>query len=229
MNKANMLLAFLQKNCRVTEPLPSSEGEQFDFYRHFINKLPKECINESFLKIEDMFLTENLKQKTIISVEKQIESMKLCDGEACEFSADAVLSFLNEGNDKSIYLYGGTRLKNAIAASLNDKDMSVTKANNVHYSGVISAVLPSVDTKLTSVILGKITEKYAFALDIARDNKLKALVLCLPNVQNTILCSRVADAIIGTIKQHEYFKNVKLVLLAPTNSVLSVYKSKLGV
>ena len=61
---------------------------------------------------------------------------------AAFFSADAVLSFLNDGSDKSIYLYGGTRLKTAVAHAISGKDIAVTKANNVKFSGVISAQRP---------------------------------------------------------------------------------------
>ena len=134
MTKSNMLLSFLQKNCKIVEPIPVSAEEQFDFYKRCVNKLPKECVTENFLKIEDIFLTETLKSKTIISVKNQTETVMLKSGEACEFSADAVLSFLNEGNDKSVYLYGGTRLKNAVALALRDKEIAITKANNVFYS-----------------------------------------------------------------------------------------------
>lgn len=158
-----------------------------------------------------------------MSAQNQSQPFLVEIGEAAFYNADAVLSFLNEGNDKSVYLYGGTRLKNAVAVALCGKETVVTKANNIHYKCVVSAILPKIDLKLTSVILQKITAKYQFALDLAKANNLKSMVLCLPNIENTLVCSRVADAIITTIKQHEYTSNLKLVLLAPSHTVLGVY------
>ncbi len=223
-----MLLSFLQKNCNIAEQIPTSPQEQFDFYRRWVNKLPNECANESFLKIEDGFLKDALKEKTIFSVKNQKDTVALKSGEAVDFEADAVLSFLNDGNDKSVYLYGGTRFKNAVASALKGKEIAVTKANNINYKGVISGILPPIELKLTSIILNSIIEKYKFVLDVAKENSLQSLVLCLPNIENLLLCSKLADAIISTIKQHEYAKNIKLVLLAPSDTVLGVYKSKLN-
>ena len=228
MDKSLMLLSFLQKNCNIEEQIPNTPQERFDFYRRWVNKLPNKYANESFLRIEDGFLIDALKEKTIFSAKNQEEMVVLKSGEAVCFEADAVLAFLNDGNDKSVYLYGGTRMKNAVANALKGKDTAVTKANNINYKGVISCILPKIDLKLTSVILNNITEKYKFALNVAKENSLQSLVLCLPNIENPLLCSKLADAIISTIKQHEYAKNIKLVLLAPSDTVLGVYKSKLN-
>ena len=228
MNKSNMLLSFLQKNCRVIEAVPATPAEQFDFYKRWINKLPKECINDSFLKIEDVFLVDALNLKDIVCAEKLTDNLTLQVGEAAFYKADAVLCFLNGGNDKSVYLYGGTRLKGNVATLIKDNQIVVNKANNVHYSGIISAVLPDIDAKLTSVILEKITDKYTFALNVARDNKLKSMVLCLPVIDNPLLSNRVADGIISAVKQHPYSKEVKILLLAANEGVYNIYKTKVG-
>lgn len=226
MNKSQILLSFLQKNCALITPVPTVEKERFEYYKGAINKLPPQYINESFLKIEDVYLTDTLQKEDIVSVEGLDALITVSQNKAAFFSADAVLSFLNDGSDKSIYLYGGTRLKTAVAHAISGKDIAVTKANNVKFSGVISAQLPSIDLKLTSVILKEITDKYTFALDVAMNNKLKTLVLTLPNIENAVLCSRVADAILGVIKQHVYTKQLKIVLSAPNSKVFDVYKSK---
>lgn len=228
MDKSQILLSFLQKNCGITEPIPESDKERFEYYKGAINLLPQKYINESFLKVEDGYLADLLHKKEITSVSASDTPLTVVMKEAACFSADAVLSFLSEGADKSIYLYGGTRLKSTVLAAISGKDIAVTKANNVFYKGVISAVLPKIDSKLTSVVLGNITEKYRFALDLARDNKLNSLVLCVPTVDNLTINNRIAIAIVNEIKSHPYYNSLKIVLVVSGTISYSIYKKAVG-
>lgn len=63
MDKSLMLLSFLQKNCNIEEQIPNTPQERFDFYKRWVNKLPKESVSEGFLKVEDGFLSDVLKEK----------------------------------------------------------------------------------------------------------------------------------------------------------------------
>lgn len=228
MDKSQILLSFLQKNCGITAPIPSTAEECFEYYKGAINKLPLKYVNESFLKIEDGYLSELLQKGNIISVSDLAADITVSQNQAAYFRADAVLSFLNEGNDKSVYLYGGTRLKQTVANAILSKDVAVVAANNIYYNGVISAVLPKIDSKLTSVVLGNITGKYRFALDLARNNNLKALVLCVPTVDNLLINSRIATAVVNEIKSHPYYNSLKIVLSAPDTASYGIYKKAVG-
>ncbi len=228
MNKSQILLEFLQKNCKTLVPIPQSEAERFEYYKSVINKLPTECVNESFLSIEDGYLKEELAGKEITDVAKSVKNISVRETFAAFFEADAVLSFLSVSCDKSAYLYGGTRLKQAVSSAIAGKEIAVTKANNLYYKAVISAVLPKIDSKLTSVVLGDITQKYRFALDLAKENKLNSLVLCVPKVDNTLINDRIAMAIINEIRSHQYYNSLKIVLSVPNMAGYGVYKRAIG-
>ncbi len=228
MNKSQILLEFLQKNCNLNSPIPQSDGERFEYYRTAINKLPNACVSESFLKIEDGYLKEELNKNVIIDVEKSIDNISANENSAAFLAADAVLAFLSATTDKSVYLYGGTRLKQAVLTAISGKEIAVTKANNVNYKGVISAVLPRIDSKLTSVILESITEKYRFALDLAMDNKLSSVVLCVPNSDNALINARIAANVVKEIKAHPYHNSLKIALSTPDAATYSIYKKEIG-
>lgn len=228
MNKSQILLEFLRKNCKIEADIPQSEEERFEYYMAAINKIPTECASESFLRIEDGYLKEELGKKEIIDAAKGCNNISINENFAAHFKADAVLSFLSVGGDKSVYLYGGTRLKQAVSLALAGKEIAVTKANNVNYKGVISAVLPNIDSKLTSGILQSITNKYRFALDLAMDNKLESVVLCVPRVDNTLLSDRIATTIVNEIKSHPYYNSLKIVLSAPDAVSFGTYKKAIG-
>ena len=220
MNKSQLLLEFLQKNCKIELPIPQSESERFGYYKALINKLPKASVNESFLKIEDGYLKDELKKHEIIDVAACPENISAKNHPAAFCRADAVLSPLSVCADRSVYLYEGTRLKRELTL---DKTV-VHKANNVCYKGIITTALPEIDSRLTSVILNSITEKYIYALNIARDNNLGTLVLCVPHIDNALINTRVAAAIYNTIISHTYRPKLKIVICVDNQTTLNVYE-----
>ncbi len=224
MEKSQILLDYLKKHCEISEEIPVTEKEQFLFYCSAVNKLPNCAVTESFLKIEDAYLSEQIRKNDISDIGKETAPLSAVKKSAAFFRADAVLSFVTQGNDKSVYLYGGTRLKMQVSKVLSKDNITVTKANNLFYKGVISARLPEVTAKITSVILSDITEKYKFALNTAESLNLESIVLCVPNVENKLIESRIATAIINEIRSHTVYKKVKIVLAVTNDNSFHTYQ-----
>lgn len=221
MDKSQILVDYLIKYCGVLDTvLPV--GNAFDFYKSNVNKLPQSAITESFLKIEDSFLRNILKTKEIYDTDKAECYLKIIKKEAAFFKADAVLSFASGGQDKSVYLYGGTRLKTQVANALSKDKMAVTKGEPLFYKGIVSSVIAPI-TKITSVVLGDINDKYKYILDMAHNLRLSTLVLTVPNVDNALFENRVAESIIGVIKSHKVYGKVKIVLSVNNEQTFTIF------
>ncbi len=221
MEKSQILTDYLKKYCGSSDTV-LRDGDVFDFYKSNVNKLPKEAITDSYLKIEDGFLKDILKTKEIFDTEKSECGLKIVKKEAAFFKADAVLSFAKGGQDKSVYLYGGTRLKTQVANALSTEKIAVTKGENLFYKGVVSTLVLPV-TKITSVVLGDITDKYKYILDMVDSLHLGTLVLTVPYVENTLLENRVAESIINEIKSHKVYKKIKIILAISDEQSFTTY------
>ncbi len=220
MNKSQLLLEFLQKSCKLISPIPHSESERFEYYKAAIKKLPAEFINESFLRVEDGYLREELKREDIKEVSRNAKNICVQMRPAALFSADAVFSFVE---NNSVYLYSGTRFKKQLESEIKNREIVVLKANNIYYKGIINAVLPPINSRLTSVILNSITQKYTYALNVARDNKLQSLVLCVPDIDNADINLRVARAILSSVFSHPYRRCITIVIATNKKETFEIY------
>ena len=227
MEKSQILLEYLKKYLEISEPIPTTEKEKFLFYCSAVNKLPGSAVTESFLKIEDAYLSEQIKRSDIIDVSKKETQLIAVKKEAAFFSADAVLSFVTQCKDKSVYVFGGTRLKTQVVKALAKENITVTKSNNLFYKGVISARLPEITQKLTSVILDEVIKTYKFALDSAESLNLKSMVLCVPSIQNSLIESRIATAVINEIKSHKAYNKVKIVIAVSDDNSFNTYQKQI--
>lgn len=224
MEKLQILLDYLKKHCEIPKKTPVTEDEQFSFYCSAVNKLPSAYVTDGFMKIEDAYLSEQIKKKDIFDANKATVPISVVKKSAAYFRADAALCFVTQENDKSVYLYGGTRLKTQVTKSLSKENITISKANNLFYKGVISARLPEISAKITSVILSETTEKYKYALDTAIGLNLESIVLCVPSVENKLIENRIASAIINEIKLHSAYEKVKIVLAVTTDDSLNIYQ-----
>ncbi len=226
MEKSQVLVDYLKKHCKTFAVITDEDGV-FNFYKENVNRLPQSSITEGFMKIEDGYLKEVLKTKEIYDAQKEKNGISILKKEAAFIRADAVLSFVAGSQDKSVYLYGGTRLKTQVAKEIAAKNITVTKCDNLFYKGVVSARITTEINKITSVVLNDITEKYKYILDTAEQLSLKSLVLTVPQINNKLFEDRVATAIINEIKSHEIYSEIKIIFAITDETSFDTYEKKI--
>jgi len=199
--KRLFLIRFLldeQPKYRNTE-IPSDEAKRKQLLRSLFNIRMPGTIGESFLKVQDEYLQEEIRRKgvTELSDLTPVEpGIYLWQGDITTLACDAIVNAANSGMtgcyqpchnciDNCIHTYAGIQLRNACAEIMKKQgyeeptgQAKITPAYNLPGKFVIHTVGPIVQRELTKRHEEQLASCYRSCLQLAEQNGCKSIAFC---------------------------------------------------
>lgn len=179
--------------------IPTDESEQFQLYRSLVNIRPAKKISREYLQIEDSFLQDMARQKSITSIAdlQPIEkNIYLWKGDITTLQCDAIVNAANSGMtgcyqpchnciDNCIHTFAGVRLRYKCAELMRLQGheeptgkAKITFAYNLPSKFVIHTVGPIVQKNLTLEHCELLKNCYQSCLELAVQNDIKSIAFC---------------------------------------------------
>lgn len=204
MNKLLFLIDYLIKegNYEYNKELENALKENneevlYNYFRYLINiRLPNN-ISEEYLKIEDEYLQERLKNKIITNIEdiKPIrDNLYLWQGDITTLNIDAVVNAANSSMlgcfiplhkciDNAIHSASGTRLRLCLNDIMKGKSEEsgkciITKAFNLPSKYILHTVGPIIQNIVSKKDEEILYNCYKSCLETAKDNNIKSIAFC---------------------------------------------------
>lgn len=204
MNKLLFLIDYLIKegNYEYNKELENALKENneevlYNYFRYLMNiRLPNN-ISEEYLKIEDEYLQERLKNKIITNIEdiKPIrDNLYLWQGDITTLNIDAVVNAANSSMlgcfiplhkciDNAIHSASGTRLRlclnNIMKGKTEDSGKCIiTKAFNLPSKYILHTVGPIIQNIVSKKDEEILYNCYKSCLETAKDNNIKSIAFC---------------------------------------------------
>ena len=204
MNKLLFLIDYLIKegNYKYNKELENALKENneevlYNYFRYLMNiRLPNN-ISEEYLKIEDEYLQERLKNKIITNIEdiKPIrDNLYLWQGDITTLNIDAVVNAANSSMlgcfiplhkciDNAIHSASGTRLRlclnNIMKGKTEDSGKCIiTKAFNLPSKYILHTVGPIIQNIVSKKDEEILYNCYKSCLETAKDNNIKSIAFC---------------------------------------------------
>ena len=204
MNKLLFLIDFLMKEAdyKYDENLinaikENNEEELHNYFRYLMNIRSPYTISEEYLNIEDEYLQERLKNKTIINI-NDIKSINnnwyIWQGDITTLKIDAVVNAANSAMlgcfmplhkciDNAIHSASGTRLRlycNKIMKGNFEKTGSciITPAFNLPSKYILHTVGPIIQNYVSKNDEELLYKCYKSCLETAKNNNIKSIAFC---------------------------------------------------
>lgn len=204
MNKLLFLIDYLIKegnykyNKELEKALEENNEEMlYSYFRYLMNiRLPNN-ISEEYLKIEDEYLQERLKNKIITNIEdiKPIrDNLYLWQGDITTLNIDAVVNAANSSMlgcfiplhkciDNAIHSASGTRLRLCLNNIMKGKTEDtgkciITKAFNLPSRYILHTVGPIIQNSVLKKDEELLYNCYKSCLETAKDNNIKSIAFC---------------------------------------------------
>ena len=208
---------------RIT--IPKKTEEQKLLLRGLMNIRPPRKNNPDFQQIQDSYLTEETRQKGIVTLEELSPiqpGIYVWQGDITTLQCDAIVNAANSGMtgcyqpchnciDNCIHTYAGIQLRNYC----NDMMMKqgheeptgqakITPAFNLLCDHVIHTVGPIVQGKLTKEHEHLLISCYESCLRIADENEVKSIAFCCISTGVFMFPNkRAAELAVQTVKQYK--------------------------
>lgn len=193
------LLAELPQTAKIE--IPENKEEQKRLLRSLMNIRPPRPINDTFLKIQDEYLSEEVKEKGIVDGDALTASsrnprMVLWKGDITTLKADAIVNAANAALrgcfvpchscvDNIIHSISGIQLRLACDELMKKQGYEeptgkakITPAFNLPSRYVIHTVGPIVSGRLTKKQCTELASCYRSCLELAAKNNLKSIAFC---------------------------------------------------
>lgn len=179
--------------------VPSNSLQQKQLLRALMNVRMPSFINEDFLKVQDAYLQEEIKEKGITN-EKDVpvirNGMGLWQGDIITLKCDAIVNAANSGMtgcyipnhtciDNCIHTYAGIQLRNECEELMEKQgceektgQAKITDAYNLPCRYVIHTVGPVVDRIVTEENERQLASCYESCLNLANSNGLESIAFC---------------------------------------------------
>ena len=204
MNKLLFLIDYLIKegNYKYNKELENALKENneevlYNYFRYLMNiRLPNN-ISEEYLKIEDEYLQERLKNKIITNIEdiKPIrDNLYLWQGDITTLNIDAVVNAANSSMlgcfiplhkciDNAIHSASGTRLRLCLNDIMKGKSEEsgkciITKAFNLPSKYILHTVGPIIQNIVSKKDEEILYNCYKSCLETAKENNIKSIAFC---------------------------------------------------
>ena len=204
MNKLLFLIDYLMKEAdyKYDENLinaikENNEEELNNYFRYLMNIRSPYTISEEYLNIEDEYLQERLKNKTIINI-NDIKSINnnwyIWQGDITTLKIDAVVNAANSAMlgcfmplhkciDNAIHSASGTRLRlycNKIMKGNFEKTGSciITPAFNLPSKYILHTVGPIIQNYVSKNDEELLYKCYKSCLETAKNNNIKSIAFC---------------------------------------------------
>ena len=199
--RLNMLLQYLLEEIPYNQrpELPEKEADKERLFRSLRNlRLPKP-VSEEFLHLQDAYLTESLKQRSITSINslKSItRGIYLWQGDITTFQADAIVNAANctllgcfipchHCIDNAIHSAAGVQLREACYQIIQKQGheepigcAQITRGYNLPSTYVIHTVGPTIQNDPSARNCDLLASCYESCLKLAQAKHLKTLVFC---------------------------------------------------
>lgn len=195
------LIEYLVRESQEYEKLviPKGHQEQKHLLRSLMNVRPPEKISEEFLKIQDVYLTEESSKKNIVSLSSltPVESgIYLWQGDITALKADAIVNAANSALlgcfvpchgciDNAIHSAAGIQLRLACYDLMKQQGQEepigrakITKAYNLPCHYVLHTVGPVIYGEVTTEDCEQLRSCYNSCLELADSYNIKSIAFC---------------------------------------------------
>lgn len=205
-------------------PIPSDETEQRAFLRSLINIRRPEKISDEFLRVQDEYLKEILREKGITDYHTLApikEGIYLWQGDITTLACDAIVNAANNGLtgcyqpnhtciDNQIHTYAGVQLRLKCAEIMRAQGLAepvgnakITPAYNLPSTYIIHTVGPAIITTPTADDRASLASCYRASLELALANNLHSIAFCcLSTGEFNFPPHQAAEIAISTVIKH---------------------------
>jgi len=235
---------------RIT--IPSDEAEQRQLLRGLFNVRMPGRIGDEFLRIQDEYLQEELRQKGVTGL-KELTPMEpgiyLWQGDITTLACDAIVNAANSGMtgcyqpchnciDNCIHTYAGIQLRSACAEIMEKQgyeeptgQAKITPAFNLPSRYVIHTVGPIVQGRLTERHEEQLASCYRSCLQLAEENGCKSIAFCcISTGVFGFLQRRAAEIAVETVRTYQAtnHSNIEVIFNVFQNRDDEIYRDLLG-
>lgn len=232
--------------------IPNNVDEQRRLLRSLMNIRKPKPISESFLKIQDEYLKDEISQKGItdISTLKPIQKgIYLWQGDITTLKCDAIVNAANSGLtgcyypchgciDNAIHSYSGIQLRlecNEIMKKQGYEEpigkAKITKAYNLPCKYIIHTVGPIIYSNVSKNDEELLSMCYSSCLEIADKMNLKSIAFCcISTGEYRFPNKKAAEIAIATVKKYKSQNNseIEVIFNVFKNEDYSIYRELLG-
>ena len=204
--------------------IPSSEAGQKQLLRGLMNVRMPEAVDDEFLKIQDEYLTELVKEKGIVSLadlEPLQDGVYLWQGDITRLGVDAIVNAANSGMtgcyhpnhaciDNCIHTFSGVQMRLACAEIMEKQgheeptgQAKITSAYNLPCKYVLHTVGPIIHDSVTEKDETLLASCYRSCLELADKNGLTSIAFCC--ISTGVFCfpnQRAAEIAVKTVKNY---------------------------
>ena len=250
LKKLDFLINYLISERNEKIKIPENENDKFRLYRSLVNIRPAAKASEEFLRAEDEFLTEFIKNKGVINFENLTpikDKIYIWKGDITTLKCGAIVNAANSGMtgcyqpchnciDNCIHTFAGVRLRYKCAEIMHAQgheepagQAKITPAYNLPCEYVIHTVGPIVRGHLTEKHCNLLENCYKNCLKIAVENEIKSIAFCC--ISTGVFGfphNQAAEIAVGTVR--EFLKNheIKVVFNVFSEEDYEIYKRLLG-
>ena len=199
MNKLLFLINYLIEEGKYNIDIESKNNEEelYNYFRYLINIRCPKTISEEYLKIEDEYLQERLKNKIITNIDdiKPINNnLCLWKGDITTLKIDAIVNAANSAMlgcfvplhkciDNAIHSAAGTRLRlycNDMMKGTSEETgkCKITPAFNLPSKYILHTVGPIIQNEVSKNDEELLYKCYKSCLETAKNNGIKSIAFC---------------------------------------------------
>ena len=232
--------------------IPSDRMEQKRLLRSLFNVRMPGSISEEFLRVQDEYLQEEIRQKGITDLTELTPlhpGIFLWQGDITTLRCDAIVNAANSGMtgcyqpchnciDNCIHTYAGIRLRNYCAGIMGQQGFEeptgqakITPAFNLPCKYVLHTVGPIVNGNLTADHEELLASCYSSCLALADENGVKSIAFCcISTGLFGFPQQRAAEIAVQTVKtyKNKTNSNIEVVFNVFKDEDYRIYRELLG-
>lgn len=212
--------------------IPEDEAEQKRLLRSLFNIRPPRPVHEMFLKVQDAYLSEVLKEKGVTDI-RDLEPIQkdiyLWQGDIILLKADVIVNAANSQMlgcfcpchsciDNAIHTFSGIQLRLACADIMrrqgHDEKVGtakITSAFNLPCKYVLHTVGPMIQGDVTEMDCRLLSGCYRSCMELAEERQLKSIAFCcISTGEFRFPKERAAKIAIDTVKAYKKQKNSEM-------------------
>ena len=232
--------------------IPSNETDKKILLRSLMNVRPPKKISQDFLKIQDLYLQEELKKKNITSIENLVpinQQIYVWKGDITSLKVDAIVNVGNSSLlgcfvpchgciDNAIHSYAGIQLRlecQNIMERQGTPELTgkakITQGYNLPAKYVLHTVGPIIQGKLREKDCALLASCYRSCLELADAHQLKSIAFCCISTGEFHFPNDIAGEIaVHTVKKYleETNSKIEVVFNVFKEDDEQIYKRLLG-
>ena len=232
--------------------LPAGEMEQRRLLRSLMNQRPPTPIDGEFLRVQDEYLRERLKERGVTKIGDLVPvrpGLYLWHGDITTLGVDAIVNAANSGMtgcyvpchgciDNAIHTYAGMQLRLECAEIMRKQGheeetghAKITGGYNLPCRYVLHTVGPIVSGTLTKEHEQQLASCYRSCLDLAAENNCESLAFCcISTGEFHFPNEKAAEIAVETVKQWQarHPQQLEVIFNVFKNSDREIYEQLLG-